>query len=112
MRRTFESRIDLNDDWAIAYDGIGWKLIEKKIITGVGKGSHLVKPENIGKRREYDYSYPATLTDALGAFVKVSLGANISSIEEIIPRLNGIQSEITLALEKHKDQIITNKYGK
>lgn len=89
------ARIVLDSDYEIDFDGERcYTLIRKTIITGEGRGAHLVKKENIGKVRESDCGYYGKLIQALGAYVNL-VPAKATDIAGVISAIKSAESTIS-----------------
>lgn len=80
------SRITIDKDYQLDYDGKCYTLIFNSVITGEGRGAHLVKKENIGKVREIECGYYAKLGQALGAYINrvPERASNLNELMEVI----------------------------
>lgn len=89
------ARIVLDADYEIDFDGERcYTLIRKSIITGEGRGSHLVKKENIGKVRESDCGYFGNITQVLGAYVNL-VPAKATDIAGVIAAIKSAEVAIS-----------------
>lgn len=88
------ARIVLDADYEIDFDGERcYTLIRKSVITGEGRGAHLVKKENIGKVREIDCGYYGNLGQVLGAYANLAPG-KASDLKGIMDSLKNIETII------------------
>lgn len=90
------NRIDLDTNLSLDFDGRCITLIHKTVITGEGRGSHLIKKENIGKVREVDLGYYGRIDHALMAYVSYAAASANPDTKAILTKLD----EIGKMLEK------------
>ncbi len=86
-------RIELDDDFAITFDGRCISLINKVIMTGEGRGSHRMKAENIGKKRDVDAGHYGRLDQALSAYISKSTAA-CSDVKSMAANLDRIEKSL------------------
>jgi hypothetical protein len=90
-----DNRIELDKDFSLLHDGRCLTLVRKTVITGEGRGAHLIKKENIGKTRDVEEGHYARLDQALTAYISKA-GANAG--QDCIAVLNKLlEIEKTLA---------------
>jgi len=77
-------RITLDETYCIDFDGNCFQLLEKKVITGEGRGAKKVKAENIGQTREQCLGYYGKLSDALMGYMKQEIHAESLETMEMI----------------------------
>lgn len=61
-------RIELDDTFAIEWDGLCYQLLEKKVVTGDSPGRK-AKAENIGQTREHVLGYYGDLPQVLRGYM-------------------------------------------
>lgn len=66
-------RIDLDEVHTIYWDGTCFQLLERKAVTGEGRGAKLVKQENIGQIREHCLGYYGSLPQVLMGYLKLDI---------------------------------------
>ena len=78
-------RIPLDETYSIDFDGSCFQLLEKKVVTGEGRGAHKVKAENIGQTREQCLGYYGNLSHALQGYLKQNIAAeSLETFEAIL----------------------------
>ena len=94
------TRIVLDADYSIDCDDKCYTLVHTAVITGgAGRGSHLVKPENIGKIKETDCGYYGNVSQALVGYInKAPLKA--TSIDGVISAIKSAEETIKKVMEK------------
>lgn len=90
--------IDLDQDYSLNFDGRCITLIHKTVITGEGRGAHLIKKENIGKVREVELGYYGRIDQALSAYISYAAASANPDAKAILVKLD----EIGKMLEKFK----------
>jgi hypothetical protein len=80
------NRIVIDSEFDVEFDGSRcYTLIHKKIITGTGRGSHLLKDKNsIGKTREIELGFYGTFGGALIAYADKCIGNRATALEDVL----------------------------
>ena len=89
------NRIELDNDFSLIHDGRCLTLVRKTVITGEGRGAHLIKKENIGKVKDNEEGYYGRLDQALTVYVSKA-GANASpDVKAVLAKLTEIEKTLT-----------------
>ncbi len=89
------NRIELDNDFSILHDGRCITLIRKTIITGEGRGAHLIKKENIGKTKDNEEGHYARLDQALTAYVSKAGASASPDVKSVLVKLSEIEKTLT-----------------
>lgn len=91
------NRIVIDSEFDVDFDGARcYTLIHKKIITGTGRGSHLLKnKDSIGKVREVELGFYGTFTGALAAYADRCIGNRAACLEDIVKIIKDCQESIS-----------------
>ena len=95
--------IDLDSNYALDWDGRCITLMQKIVITGEGRGAHLVKKENIGKTKEVDIGYYGRLDQVLEAYVRHASLTVSADVKTLIAKLEEITKNLNRFNVKCKD---------
>jgi hypothetical protein len=76
-------KIDLDDTYAVEFDGLAFQLQKKRVVTGESKGRE-AKPENIGKIQISVEGFYGTLPQALNGYLKKDIGAAEAETFELV----------------------------
>jgi|SRR5208283_4346039 len=89
-------QINLNPEgtWFFEWDGSCFILYRRTTITGVGKGSTRVRPENIGKNRDIVMGYWGLVSQVLQAYTNMAVaeGEGVADLSHILKRLDEIET--------------------
>lgn len=79
-------RITIDPEYDVEFDGSRcYTLIHKKVITGTGRGSHLLKNKSsIGKTREIELGFYGTFGGALIAYADKCIGNRATALEDVL----------------------------
>ena len=93
------NRIIIDAEYDVDFDGTRcYTLIHKKLITGTGRGSHLLKnKDSIGKTREIEIGFYGSFGAALGAYADKCVGNRASSLEDVVRVIKDCQESIKKA---------------
>jgi len=87
-------KIDLDENYAVEFDGIAFQLQKKRVVTGNNKGRE-AKPENIGKVQTTVDGYYGTLAQALKGYRNKDIGASeIEGIELILDLMEAQEARL------------------
>lgn len=89
------NRITIDKDYSIDFDGRCATLIHHTVISGTGRGSHLIKAENIGKTRDTELGHFGRIDQALSAYLNHAVASSASNVPEIITKLSEISKTIS-----------------
>lgn len=90
-----DNRIELDKDFSFVFDGRCITLIRKTIITGEGRGSHLIKKENIGKIKDNEEGHFGRLDQALGAYISKAAAGASPDVQAVLNKLLDIEKSLT-----------------
>lgn len=90
------NRITIDKEFDIEFDGTRcYTLIYKKVITGEGRGSHLLKnKDSIGKTREVEIGYYGSLKIALVAYADKCVGNKAESLTDVMRLIKECEENI------------------
>jgi len=90
------NRIVIDSEFDVEFDGARcYTLIHKKIITGTGRGSHLLKnKDSIGKTREIELGFYSSFSNVLSAYVDKCLGNKTSNLDDVVNVIKQCQENI------------------
>lgn len=90
------NRIVIDPEFDVEFDGTRcYTLILKKVITGTGRGSHLLKDKSsIGKTREIELGFYGSFAGALAAYTDKCVGIRASGLEDVIQVIRNCQEII------------------
>jgi hypothetical protein len=90
-----DNRIELDNDFSFLFDGRCITLVRKTVITGEGRGAHLIKKENIGKIKDNEEGHYGRLDQALSAYVSKAAASASPDVQAILNKLNVIEQTLT-----------------
>lgn len=90
-----DNRIELDKDFSFVFDGRCITLIRKTIITGEGRGAHLIKKENIGKVKDNEEGHYGRLDQALGAYISKAAASASPDVQAVLNKLLDIEKSLT-----------------
>ncbi len=93
------NRIVIDTEYDVEFDGARcYTLIHKKLITGTGRGSHLLKnKESIGKTREIELGFYGSFGAALVAYSDKCVGSRAQTLEDVVRVIHECQESIKKA---------------
>ena len=92
---TDHNRVELDNDYSLIHDGRCTTLVRKTIITGEGRGAHLIKKENIGKVKDNEEGHYARLDQALTAYVSKAAANASPDVKSVLVKLAEIEKTLT-----------------
>jgi hypothetical protein len=95
MASEFNNRIELDDSYSMVFDGRCISLVKKVVITGEGRGAHLIKKENIGKVKDHEEGFYGRLDQALSAYMTKTVCNSCSDVTTILAKLSEIEKTLT-----------------
>lgn len=93
------NRIIIDSEYDVEFDGTRcYTLIYKKLITGTGRGSHLLKNKSsIGKTREIELGFYSSFANALVAYTDKCVGNRATALEDVVKVIKDCQESIQKA---------------
>jgi hypothetical protein len=104
--------IDLNDEYAVEYDGLCFQLLAKRVIKAREEGARGIapKPENIGKTATSVVGYYGTLTQAIQAYLQKEIGkSEMDTFEAVMDYLDTSMARFDAVFDK-VDPVIRQAY--
>lgn len=86
--------IDLDANYALDWDGRCITLMQKIVITGEGRGAHLVKKENIGKIKEVELGHYGKLDQVLEHYVRHAALTVSTDVHTLIAKLDELTKNL------------------
>ena len=90
-----DNRIELDKDFSLLFDGRCITLVRKSVITGEGRGAHLIKKENIGKIKDNDEGFYGRLDQALSAYMHKAAAGASPDVAAVLNKLLEIEQTLT-----------------
>lgn len=90
-----DNRIELDKDFSLIFDGRCISLVRKTVITGEGRGAHLIKKENIGKMKDNDEGFYGRLDHALSAYMSKAGASAGPDVAAVLNKLLEIEQSLT-----------------
>lgn len=90
-----DNRIELDKDFSFLFDGRCITLVRKTVITGEGRGAHLIKKENIGKIKDNDEGYYGRLDQALSAYIHKAGASASPDVQAVLNKLLEIEKSLS-----------------
>jgi len=106
------NRITVDNEFDIEFDGTRcYTLIHKKVITGTGRGSHLLKnKDSIGKIREIELGFYSSLPNALIAYTDKCMGSRASNLEEVMKVIKNCEENIkNMPIPKQMEKVAVSE---
>jgi len=104
------NRIVIDEEYEIDFDGIRcYTLIQKKVITGEGRGAHLLKDKgSIGKTRELELGFYGTFAQCLGAYTDKCVGNKAQNLDGVVAVLKECQERVSQVASLPKNMALAS----